>query len=150
MVTTLLDPGNVALFHGIEPDAVNLAFSNFENVFVGILCGLIGAWSYDRFTDTELPDALAFFAGRRSFAIDSAGLSLVLALALLFIWPLVFSGLVAFGEFILPLGPVGMGLYGFLNRLLIPLGMHHALNSVFWFDVAGINELGNVLDGTGT
>lgn len=109
MVTTLLDPGNVALFHGIEPDAVNLAFSNFENVFVGILCGLIGAWSYDRFTDTELPDALAFFAGRRSFAIDSAGLSLVLALALLFIWPLVFSGLVAFGEFILPLGPVGMG-----------------------------------------
>ena len=150
VVTTLLSPENVALFQGIEPDAVNLAFSNLENVFVGILCGLIGAWSYDRFKDTELPDALAFFAGRRSVAIVSAGLSLVLALALFVIWPLVFSGLVAFGEFILTLGPVGVGLYGFLNRLLIPLGLHHALNSVFWFDVAGINDLGNFLDGTGT
>ncbi len=150
VVTTLLDPENVALFQGIEPDAVNLAFSNLENVFVGILCGLIGAWSYDRFKETELPDALAFFSGRRSVAIVSAGLSLVLALALFFIWPLVFSGLVAFGEFILTLGPVGVGLYGFLNRLLIPLGLHHALNSVFWFDVAGINDLGNFLDGTGT
>jgi len=150
VVTTLLAPENVALFQGIEEAEVNLAFSNLENVFVGILCGLIGAWSYDRFKETELPDALAFFAGRRSVAIVSAGLSLVLALVLFFIWPLVFSGLVAFGEFILTLGPLGVGLYGFLNRLLIPLGLHHALNSVFWFDVAGINDLGNFLDGTGT
>ena len=149
-VTTLLDPANVATFRGIDVSKVNPAFDNLQNVFVGILCGLIGAWSYDRFKETELPDALAFFSGRRSVAIVSAGISLVLALALFFVWPLVYSGLVAFGEFIVTLGPVGVGIYGFLNRLLIPLGLHHALNSVFWFDVAGINDLGNFLNGTGT
>ena len=95
-------------------------------------------------------DFLAFFSGRRSVAIVAAGMSLVLSLVLFFVWPLVFTGLVAFGEFILTLGPVGVGIYGFLNRLLIPLGLHHALNSVFWFDVAGINDLGNFLHATGT
>lgn len=49
---------------------------------------------------------------------------------------------VSFGEMISKLGPVGAGLYGFFNRLLIPTGLHHALNSVFWFDVAGINDIG--------
>src|SRR5699024_6519082 len=61
-----------------------------------------------------------------------------------------YTGLVGFGEFILTLGPVGVGLYGFFNRLLIPLGLHHALNSVFWYDTAGINDLGNFLNATGT
>lgn len=150
MVTTLLAPANVALFKGIEEAQVNPAFSNLENVFVGMLCGLIGAWAYDHFKETELPDALSFFSGRRSVAIITAGVSLGLALVLFFVWPLVYSGLVGFGEFILTLGPVGVGIYGFLNRLLIPLGLHHALNSVFWFDVAGINDLGNFLDAEGT
>lgn len=50
--------------------------------------------------------------------------------------------MIAFGEFIMSLGAVGAGLYGFFNRLLIPFGLHHALNSVFWFDVAGINDIG--------
>lgn len=149
-VTTLLSPASVALFRGIDEGSVNPAFDQVQNVFVGILCGLIGAYSYDHFKETKLPDALSFFSGRRSVAIVSAGASLVLGLVLFFVWPLAYSGLVAFGEFILTLGPVGVGIYGFLNRLLIPLGLHHALNSVFWFDVAGINDLGNFLNGTGT
>lgn len=150
VVTNLLSPSSVAIFKGIAEEDVNLAFSNIENVFVAILCGLIGASAYDRFKDAELPDALAFFSGRRSVAIVAAGASLVLSLVLFFVWPLVFTGLVAFGEFILTLGPLGVGIYGFLNRLLIPLGLHHALNSVFWFDVAGINDLGKFMAGTGT
>lgn len=150
VVTNLLSPASVAIFKGIAEEDVNLAFSNVENVFVGIMCGLIGAYSYDHFKDSQLPDALAFFSGRRSVAIVAAGASLVLSLVLFFLWPLVFTGLVGFGEFILTLGPLGVGIYGFLNRLLIPLGLHHALNSVFWFDVAGINDLGNFLNATGT
>jgi len=150
IVTTLLSPENVALFKGIEQSAVNPAFAQVENVFVGMLCGLIGAFTYDRFKDVKLPDALAFFSGRRSVAIVSAGVSLVLTVALFFVWPVVYSGLVGFGEFMLTLGPIGVGLYGFFNRLLIPLGLHHALNSVFWYDVAGINDLGNFLNATGT
>jgi PTS system N-acetylglucosamine-specific IIC component len=68
----------------------------------------------------------------------------------MFVWPVVFGALVTFGEWISTMGPVGAGIYGFLNRLLIPTGLHHALNSVFWFDVAGINDLVNFLNGTGT
>ncbi|MCL7707742.1 PTS transporter subunit EIIC, partial [Enterobacter kobei] len=65
----------------------------------------------------------------------------------MYIWPVVFGGLVDFGEQIQKLGSVGAGVYAFFNRLLIPVGLHHALNSVFWFDVAGINDIPNFLGG---
>ncbi|NLP85507.1 PTS transporter subunit EIIC [Microbacterium sp. CFH 90308] len=151
VITTLLKPETVALFTGIDDvNEVDPAFLRVQNVFVGIICGLIGAWCYDRFKDTKLPDALSFFSGKRSVAIVTAGFSLVVAIVLFFLWPFVYGGLVGFGEWIVTLGPIGTGIYGFLNRLLIPVGLHHALNSVFWFDVAGINDLNNFLDGTGT
>jgi PTS system N-acetylglucosamine-specific IIC component len=151
VVTTLLKPETVQLFTGLDDvNEVDPAFLRIQNVFIGILCGLIGAWCYDRFKDTKLPDALSFFSGKRSVAIVTAGVSLVFAIALFFIWPFVYAGLVGFGEWIVTLGAFGTGIYGFLNRLLIPVGLHHALNSVFWFDVAGINDLNNFLDGVGT
>lgn len=151
VVTTLLKPETVMVFTGIEDvNDVPAAFLKVQNVFVGIICGLIGAFCYNRFKDTKLPDALSFFSGKRSVAIVTAGFSLVLAIVLFFVWPFIYTGLVTFGEWIVTLGPVGTGIYGFLNRLLIPVGLHHALNSVFWFDVAGINDLNNFLDGEGT
>lgn len=61
---------------------------------------------------------------------------------LLFIWPIIYGSLVAFGEAIISTGSIGAGIYAFFNRLLIPFGLHHALNSVFWFDVAGIDDIG--------
>ena len=75
---------------------------------------------------------------------------LIGATILFFIWPLLFGGLVKLGESFLGMGAVGAGIYAFFNRLLIPFGLHHALNSVFWFDVAGINDLGNFWGNTGT
>lgn len=151
VVTTLLKPETVALFTGIgDVNEVDPAFLRVQNVFVGIICGLIGAWCYNRFKDTKLPDALSFFSGKRSVAIVTAGLSLVVAIVLFFVWPWVYQGLVGFGEWIVTLGAFGTGIYGFFNRLLIPVGLHHALNSVFWFDVAGINDLNNFLAGEGT
>ena len=150
-ITTLLKPETVQLLTGAEAlESVDPAFGKLNNVFVGIICGLIGAWTYNRFKDTKLPDYLSFFSGKRSVAIVTAGFSLVVAVALFFVWPFVYNGLVLFGEWMLTLGPIGAGIYGFLNRLLIPLGLHHALNSVFWFDVAGINDLNNFLAGEGT
>jgi PTS system N-acetylglucosamine-specific IIC component len=149
-ITTLLGPDTVALFQGVDVADVDPAYGVINNVFVGIIAGLIGAFAYNRFKDTKLPDALSFFSGKRSVAIVAAGASLVVAGILFFIWPVVYNALVAFGEFIATLGPVGAGIYGFMNRMLIPLGLHHALNSVFWFDVAGINDLNNFLQGTGT
>lgn len=148
-VTTLLKPETIASLQGIDVENVDPAFGAVQNVFVGIICGLIGAWAYDRFKDTKLPDFLAFFSGKRSVAIVAAGVSLVVALLLMFVWPLVYTGLSMFGEFIATLGPIGAGLYGFFNRLLIPLGLHHALNAVFWFEGFGIADLTTFLSGEG-
>ncbi|MGN0277018.1 MAG: N-acetylglucosamine-specific PTS transporter subunit IIBC [Hominisplanchenecus sp.] len=142
VITTLLSPDSVAFLKGIEVDAVPAAFSKIQTQFIGILAGIIGSSCYNKFKGTQLPDALGFFSGKRCVAIVTAAFSLVASLILLFVWPVIYGALVAFGEGIISLGPVGAGIYGFLNRLLIPFGLHHAVNSVFWFDVAGINDLG--------
>ncbi|WP_321283672.1 N-acetylglucosamine-specific PTS transporter subunit IIBC [Exiguobacterium profundum] len=148
-VTTLLSAGTVALFQGIDVEAVNPAFGKIGNAFVGILSGLVAASMYNRFSQVKLPDALAFFSGKRLVPIMTAFSMILVSVALYFIWPVVYTGLVGFGESISKLGAFGAGLYGFFNRLLIPTGLHHALNSVFWFDVAGINDIGNFWSGQG-
>lgn len=149
VITTLLSTGAVAMFKGIEVEAVDAAFSKTETQFIGILAGLIGASCYNKFKNTKLPDALGFFSGKRSVAIMTALASLFAVLVLFFVWPVVYNALVAFGKSIISLGAIGSGIYAFFNRLLIPTGLHHALNSVFWFDVAGINDIGNFWGGTG-
>ena len=149
MIQTLLSPAGVAMLKGIDVSEVNPAFSKIGNQFIGIVSGLIGSSCYNRFKNTKLPDALAFFSGKRSVAIVTALVSLVACLVLFFVWPIIYSALVIFGKGILGLGAVGAGIYGFFNRLLIPFGLHHALNSVFWFDVASVNDLGNFWSGNG-
>ena len=67
--------------------------------------------------------------------------SIVVAAILLFVWPILFGALISVGEAIVGLGAVGAGIYAFLNRLLIPTGLHHALNNVFWFDTIGLGDL---------
>lgn len=139
MIKTLLSPGAVQMFTGAEAD---VAFSKIEgNQFIGILTGLVGATCYNKFKNTKLPDALSFFSGKRSVAIVTAAVTIVLSLIMFFIWPVLYGGLVSFGTAISSTGAIGVGLYGFFNRLLIPFGLHHALNSVFWFDAIGIADL---------
>lgn len=147
VVTTLLSPNTVAMLQSIELDKVPAGFSKINNQFIGILCGLIAGGLYNKFWDVELPKFLAFFSGRRFVPIITSGVMLIVSLILMFVWPVIYNGLVRFGEAIIGLGPIGAGIYGFFNRLLIPFGLHHALNSVFWFDVAGINDIPNFLGG---
>ncbi|WP_046176166.1 N-acetylglucosamine-specific PTS transporter subunit IIBC [Domibacillus indicus] len=149
VVTTILSTDSVAMLQGTEPENVNAAFEKINNQFIGILSGLIAAIMYNRFSHVQLPDALAFFSGKRLVPIMTAVSMLAISGILFFIWPVIFSGLVSFGTAISKLDFIGAGLYGFFNRLLIPTGLHHALNSVFWFDVAGINDIGNFWAGTG-
>lgn len=149
VTTTLLSTNSVALLQGVDPGNVDPAFGKIGNAFVGILSGLIASIMYNRFSETKLPDALAFFSGKRLVPIMTAVSMLVVSGILFFVWPMIFSSLVSFGEGISKLGAAGAGLYGFFNRLLIPTGLHHALNSVFWFDVAGINDIGKFWAGTG-
>nr|WP_300005493.1 N-acetylglucosamine-specific PTS transporter subunit IIBC [Tissierella sp.] len=143
VVTTLLSTGSVSMLKGIEVEAVNPAFAKIGNQFIGILSGAISAVMYNKFSGVKLPDALAFFSGKRLAPIMSAVAMVITSLPLFFVWPIIYSGLVGFGKSILSLGALGAGIYGFANRLLIPVGLHHALNSVFWFDVAGINDINN-------
>ena len=145
MIQQLLSTGVVST---IMPNVVDgttefLAFSKISNPFIGILCGLIGAFSYNRFKNTQLPDFLAFFSGKRFVAMAAAVISIVASVILLFVWPFVFGALVALGKGIAGMGAIGAGLYAFFNRLLIPIGMHHALNNVFWFDTIGLGDLTN-------
>ena len=123
-----------------QPTAL-LAFEKIENPFIGILSGLIGSECYNRFKNTSLPEWLAFFSGKRSAMILSGLVSILAAALLIVFWPLLFGSLVRMGQWIAALGPVGAGIYAFLNRLLIPFGLHHALNSVFWFDTIGLGDL---------
>ncbi|MGF1690456.1 N-acetylglucosamine-specific PTS transporter subunit IIBC [Photobacterium kagoshimensis] len=147
VVTTLLSPGAVAQIQGIAPDAVPAAFGKINNQFVGILVGITSAEIYNRFSAVELHKALAFFSGKRLVPILTSFAGIFIAFVLMYIWPAVYGGLVSFGETIQGMGELGAGIYAFFNRLLIPVGLHHALNSVFWFDVAGINDIPNFLGG---
>lgn len=142
MITTLLSPAVVGMLKGIPVEEVAPAFGKIATQFTGILAGLIGSTCYNKFKGTKLPSALAFFSGKRSVAIVTAGMSIVASLILFFAWPAIFGALVSFGEMIMGAGAIGAGIYGFFNRLLIPFGLHHALNSVFWFDIAGIDDIG--------
>lgn len=143
MITTLLKPDNVKpileLFSANE--AALMAFAKIENPFIGILSGLIGAWSFNRFKDTSLPEWLAFFSGKRSTIIVSGLVSVAASAVLMVIWPTLFGGLTGLGLWIVGMGTAGAGIYAFLNRLLIPVGLHHALNNVFWFDTIGLGDI---------
>ena len=144
-VTTILAPEAVASIGllGQLSDVQELAFSRIDNAFIGIMSGCIAYNVYNKFHKTELPTFLAFFSGRRAVPIIVSAIMCVVALILMFVWPVIFGWLITFGEAIAGLGAFGAGLYGFFNRLLLPLGLHHALNAVFWFDFVGINDLGN-------
>ncbi|TLU68962.1 PTS N-acetyl glucosamine transporter subunit IIABC [Enterobacter sp. MF024] len=147
VLTTLCSPAAVSMIQKIPADQVPAAFGKISNQFVGILVGIISAELYNRFSGVELPKALSFFSGRRLVPILTSFVMIAVAFILMYIWPVIFDGLVNFGEHIQKLGSVGAGVYAFFNRLLIPVGLHHALNSVFWFDVAGINDIPNFLGG---
>lgn len=143
MITTLLDPEKLAVITATPVEEINPAFGSIKNVFIGIIAGIIGGEIYNKFYQTQLPQWLAFFSGRRLVPILSSILALITALALYFIWPAVYGALQTFGEAIAGMGALGAGIYGFLNKLLIPFGLHHAVNNVFWFDTIGINDIGN-------
>lgn len=152
-LTTIV--GNAGMFLGFDgsaPDAPAAFASGVvgnKNVFFGIMVGCVAGALYNRFSKTKLPDFLAFFSGRRLVPILTAALMSVVALVLLFVWPLVYNALVWFGESLMGMGAVGAAIYGFFNRLLIPTGLHHALNNVFWFNLAGIDDITRFWSGVG-
>ncbi len=105
----------------------------------GILAGVIGGLSYNKFRTVKLPEFLAFFGGRRLVPIMSGLIAFVVAIPLGMIWPSIQNGLGTASAGVAALGAVGVALFGFFNRLLIPMGLHHVLNSFFWFQLGEFN-----------
>ena len=140
MITTLLSTGTVTTFMTLNETAT-IAFNKIANPFIAIIAGIIGSTCYNKFKGTRLPDWLSFFSGKRCVAIVSGVTSILVSVVLLFVWPVIFGALVALGQGIASMGAVGAGIYAFFNRLLIPFGLHHALNNVFWFDTIGLGDL---------
>ncbi|MGW4030420.1 PTS transporter subunit EIIC [Streptomyces sp. NPDC004838] len=101
-------------------------------VLGGVVMGLVVALLYQRFYRTKLPDWLGFFGGRRLVPILSAFAGLLIAIVFGFIWPVLGTGLHNFGEWLVGSGAAGAGIFGVVNRALIPVGMHHLLNSFPW------------------
>lgn len=116
----------------IDPD-INMG------VLGGIIAGIIAGLLYNKFHDIKLPDWLGFFSGRRFVPIVTSVTMILLAFIAGYAWPPVQAGIDGIGNWIIELGAVGSGIFGFLNRLLIPLGLHHVLNSLFWFQFGEFN-----------
>ena len=102
-------------------------------VLAGFITGLVVGPLYNRYYNIKLPDWLAFFGGRRFVPIITAVVMLLLGVLFGFIWPPIQDMINALGEWIIGAGALGVGVYGFLNRLLIPIGLHHVINSLVWF-----------------
>ncbi len=99
----------------------------------GIISGILAGNCYNRFHNIKLPTWLGFFGGKRFVPIISSFISMLLALAFSFIWPPIQNVISNTGEWIVSSGETGAFVYGTLNRLLIPTGLHHILNNLVWF-----------------
>lgn len=147
MIQKILSPDNVVILTGNRVDASS--FSYINNQFVGILSGWIGAYCCNKYRFKVFRGPLQIYGGR-VYALMMATIYAALAsIMLLFAWPYLHSVCLYVGESLIGTGALGAGVYGFLNRLLIPTGFHHVLNSVFWFDLAGIADLNSFWNGTG-
>ncbi|MFF9349896.1 PTS transporter subunit EIIC [Streptomyces sp. NPDC014734] len=102
-------------------------------VLGGVVMGIVVALLYQRFYRTKLPSWAGFFGGRRLVPILSAFAGLAIGIVFGYIWPVLGTGLHNFGEWLVGSGAVGAGIFGVANRALIPVGMHHLLNSFPWF-----------------
>lgn len=109
-------------------------------VLAGILAGLLGAYMYERYHDIKLPEAFAFFGGKRFVPIVTSLVALVLGFVFGFIWKWPGGWLTALAQWSVDQGAFGAAIHAFLNRLLIPIGMHHFLNSVVWFQFGDLTR----------
>ena len=117
-------------------------------VLSGIITGLVGGMVYNRWADIKLPDFLSFFGGKRFVPIATGFFCLILAAIFGYVWPPVQDAIRAGGEWIVSAGALGAGIFGFVNRLLSPTGLHQVLNTIAWFQIGDFtNAAGTVFHG---
>ena len=104
-------------------------------IFGGIISGLVAAWTYNRFKEQKLPVVFSYFAGEKFPLTMVMILQTIAAVFLGFIWPLIQIGIDNFAKLLVDMGALGVGIFMFLNRLLIPFGLHHVLNTYIYYDL---------------
>ncbi|HGY0016186.1 TPA: PTS N-acetyl glucosamine transporter subunit IIABC [Klebsiella pneumoniae] len=117
-------------------------------VLAGIITGLVAGAVYNRWAGIKLPDFLSFFGGKRFVPIATGFFCLILAAIFGYVWPPVQHAIHSGGEWIFSAGALGSGIFGFINRLLIPTGLHQVLNTIAWFQIGEFtNAAGAVFHG---
>ncbi|MEX7898576.1 PTS N-acetyl glucosamine transporter subunit IIABC [Klebsiella pneumoniae] len=117
-------------------------------VLAGIITGLVAGAVYNRWAGIKLPDFLSFFGGKRFVPIATVFFCLILAAIFGYVWPPVQHAIHSGGEWIVSAGALGSGIFGFINRLLIPTGLHQVLNTIAWFQIGEFtNAAGAVFHG---
>ncbi|MFJ3388019.1 N-acetylglucosamine-specific PTS transporter subunit IIBC [Lysinibacillus sp. NPDC086135] len=117
-------------------------------VFGGIIAGVTAGLLYNKFYNVKFPEWLSFFGGRRFVPIITSITMAVLASILALVWGPIQGGIDAVGNWFIGAGSLGVGMYGFFNRLLIPVGLHHVINTIIWFDFGEFtNAAGELVKG---
>jgi PTS system N-acetylglucosamine-specific IIC component len=139
-VTSAMSP---YVLEGGEGTATVIDYGAFGGIVVGVVTALL----WQRFHRIKLAPYLAFFGGRRFVPIVTANVTLLLGVAASFVYPVFDAGLQHLGEWLVENDVLGAGAYGFVNRLLIPFGLHHLINYVPWFEVGSYRVDGTVYSG---
>ncbi|MGG5460103.1 N-acetylglucosamine-specific PTS transporter subunit IIBC [Clostridium sp. B9] len=108
--------------------------------FGGVVAGVTGGLLYNKFKDIQVPQFLGFFGGKRFVPIVTSAVCVFLGIFFGYTWPTFQAGLDGFANIMVAAGALGAGIYGFLNRLLIPIGLHHVMNTVIWFQLGSFTD----------
>ncbi|MCY6485301.1 N-acetylglucosamine-specific PTS transporter subunit IIBC [Clostridium aestuarii] len=120
----------------------------YMGVLAGIIVGILAAYLYNKYKAIKVPDFLGFFGGKRFVPIITSFYSLIIGVICGYIWPYIQGVINTFGNAVSGSGSIGAFFFGFLNRLLLPFGLHHVVNSLFWFQFGTFtNPAGKVING---
>ncbi len=104
-------------------------------IFAGIISGLVASWTYNHFKEQKLPLVFSYFAGEKFPLTMVMILQTVSAVIFGLIWPFIQNGIDSFAKLLVDMGALGVGIFLFLNRSLIPFGLHHVLNTYVYYDL---------------
>lgn len=140
--------GADAMLEGAVADVCGIT-SLQMGVFGGIIVGLGVAALHNRFYKIELPQVLSFFGGTRFVPIISGLVYVGVGILMFFVWPVIQSGIYHIGDLVLKSGYAGTWIYGFMERLLIPFGLHHVFYLPFWQTAVGgtLEVAGKTIEG---
>ena len=140
-----INGGAEKMLEGATADVVGIT-SLQMGVFGGIIVGLGVAALHNKFYKIQLPQVLSFFGGTRFVPIICSLVYTLVGILMFFIWPVIQSGIYSVGDLVLNSGYAGTWVYGFMERLLIPFGLHHVFYLPFWqTGVGGTMEVGGQL-----